>query len=292
MNQKIVITGASGGFGKLTVLTLLKNGHQVAATMRNSQSKNKSVATELEKAGAKIIELDVTDTDSVNTGIHNAIDVLGGLDVVINNAGKGVAGMQEHFTPEDFKHLFDLNVIGVQRVNRAALPYLRKQGKGLIIHISSLLGRIALPFYGPYQATKWALEAMAESYRVELSGFGVQSVIVEPGAFPTSFNANLLFPSDSSRHESYGEFMKVPEISAAAFYERLKNTPEQNPQKVADAIETLIDMPAEKRPFRTIVDFMGWKDDIHAHNNHFDKLTTGIYTAFGIHDMLKVKIKD
>lgn len=289
MSKKIIITGASGGFGKLTVLSLLKKGHQVAATMRNPQGKNKEVATELENAGATIIEMDVTNTESVNKGVQQAIDALGGLDVVVNNAGRGVSGMQEHFTAEDFKEILDVNVIGVQRVNRAALPSLRKQGSGLIIHISSLLGRIALPFYGPYQSAKWAVEAMAENYRVELSGFGVQSAIIEPGGYPTTFMTNLMTPSDSSRNDSYGEFMNVPSMAAAGFEEQLKNTPEQNPQKVADAVAQLIDTPAKQRPFRTIVDFMGWRDGIQNYNDQFEQLTQGIYSAFGMENMLTVK---
>jgi NAD(P)-dependent dehydrogenase (short-subunit alcohol dehydrogenase family) len=289
MKKRILITGANGGFGKLTVKTLLKNGHQVAATMRDVAGRNKSDAEELRAEGAEIIEMDVTDEASVNKGVENAVKALGGLDVVINNAGKGVSGMQEHFTPDDFKKLFDINVIGVQRVNRAALPYLRKQGSGLLVHISSLLGRIALPFYGPYQATKWAVEALAENYRVELSGFGVQSVIVEPGGYPTTFMTNLMLPSDNSRDESYGDFMKVPGYAATGFEEALKNTPEQNPQKVADAIAMLIDKPVSERPFRTIVDFMGWRDGIQVYNDQFEQLTKGIYQAFNMEGMLKVK---
>ena len=289
MSKKIIITGASGGFGKLTVLSLLENGHQVAATMRNPQGKNKDVATELENAGATIVEMDVTNTESVNNGVQKAINSLGGLDVVINNAGRGVSGMQEHFTPEDFQEILDVNVIGIQRVNRATLPHLRKQGSGLLIHISSLLGRVALPFYGPYQSAKWAVEAMAENYRVELSGFGVQSTIIEPGGFPTAFMNSLMTPSDNSRNDSYGEFMNVPAMAAAGFEENLKNTPEQNPQKVADAVVHLIDTPAQKRPFRTIVDFMPWRDKIQDYNDQFEQLTQHIYSIFGMENMLTVK---
>lgn len=289
MNKKIILTGASGGFGKLSVLELLKKGHKVAATMRNPQGINNEVANELEKAGALIIDMDVTDTESVENGVQKAIDTMGGLDVVVNNAGRGVSGMQEHFTPEDFQELFEVNVIGIQRVNRAALPFLRKQGNGLLIHISSLLGRIALPFFGPYQATKWALEAMAENYRVELSGFGVQSTIIEPGGFPTTFINNLMLPSDKSRNESYGEFMNAPAMAGAAFEENLKNTPEQNPQKVAEAVAKLIDTPVSERPFRTIVDFMPWRDGIQNYNDQFEQLTKGIYSAFGMEGMLQVK---
>jgi NAD(P)-dependent dehydrogenase (short-subunit alcohol dehydrogenase family) len=289
MSEKIILTGASGGFGKLSVLTLLEKGHKVAATMRNSLEKNKEVADELQRAGATIIEMDVTDTQSVDKAVKSAIEALQGLDVVVNNAGRGVAGMQEHFTPEDFQEILDVNVIGVQRVNRAALPHLRKQGSGLLMHISSLLGRVALPFYGPYQSAKWALEALAENYRVELSGFGVQSIIVEPGGYPTAFMNSLLTPSDNSRNESYGDFMNVPAMAAAGFGEQLKNTPEQHPQKVADAIAELVDMPAKDRPFRTIVDFMPWRDGIQNYNEHFEQLTKSIYAAFGMEGMLQVK---
>jgi NAD(P)-dependent dehydrogenase (short-subunit alcohol dehydrogenase family) len=289
MSKKIIITGASGGFGKLTVEALLKNGHQVAASMRNAAGKNQEVAKELEKAGAAIIEMDVSKTDSVEKGMAKAIETLGGLDVVINNAGRGVIGMQEHFTPEDFQELLDVNVVGVQRVNRAALPFLRNQGSGLLIHISSLLGRITLPFYGPYQATKWALEAMAENYRAELSPFGIQSVIVEPGGFPTTFMTGLMLPSDNTRNESYGEFMNVPQQMGNAFGEVLQNTPEQDPRQVALAIAELIEKPAEKRPFRTIVDFMPWKDGIQKYNEHMEELTQSVYAAFEMGDLLKVK---
>lgn len=198
--SKILITGANGGFGSLTVKTLLNQGHAVVATMRNAQSKNKTEADELSALGAKIVNLDVTDDESVNTGVAKAIGLLDGLDVAVNNAGVGVLGIQEQFTIDDFKRLFDINVFGVQRVNRAVLPHFRNQGSGLLVHVSSLLGRIALPFYGPYNASKWALEALAENYRVELSDFGVDSCIVEPGGYPTGFMHSLMQPSDSSQY--------------------------------------------------------------------------------------------
>ena len=181
MSKRVLITGASGGFGALTVKTLLNQGHQVAATMRNSTTKNADIANELKALGAHIVDMDVTSDESVNDAVAQSTQALGGLDVIVNNAGVGVLGIQENFTIDDFQRLFDINVFGVQRVNRAALPQLRSQGSGLLIHVSSLLGRMTLPFYGPYNASKWAVEALAENYRIELSGFGVDSCIVEPG---------------------------------------------------------------------------------------------------------------
>ena len=222
MKKKILITGASGGFGKLTVKTLLAKGHQVAASMRDINGKNKGVADELGNAGAKVIEIDVTDDSSVTNGVKTAISGLKGLDVLINNAGIGVLGMQEFFTTSDFQKVFDINIFGVQRMNREVIPYFREKQDGLIVYTSSLLGRIALPFYGTYQASKWALEALAENYRVELSGFGIENCIVEPGGYPTAFAENLLRPSDLSREASYGDFAKVPEAVLHNFENVLK----------------------------------------------------------------------
>lgn len=289
MGKKIIITGASGGFGKLTTLNLLNAGHEVVGTMRATQSRNKAVADELKNAGAHVIEMDVTSEEHVNVAIEKSIELLGGLDIIINNAGIGVAGMIEHFTPDDYQKLFDINVFGVQRVNRAALPHLRKQNSGLLIHVSSLLGRISLPFYGPYNASKWALEAMAENYRMELSVFGIESLIVEPGGYPTTFMENLITPGDQSRNESYGEFMNVPAAMGEGFGKAMANNPEQRPEKVADAIVNLIAMPDGERPFRTVVDNMGMGDPIKGYNDSLEQLTKGILSNFGMESMLSTK---
>ena len=289
MSKKILITGASGGFGYLTTLSLLKKGHQVVGTMRSITGKNEQVAKELRSAGAVLVEMDVTDEAKVNLGVQKAIDTLDGLDIVINNAGVGVTGMIEHFTPEDMLFIFNVNVIGVQRVMRASLPFLRKQGKGSIIFISSLLGRITMPFYGIYNASKWALEAMAENYRTELSRFGIESLIIEPGGYPTTFVDNLKKPSDQSRNESYGDFMAVPEAMLAGFEQAMEHNPEQRPQKVADAIVDLIDQPFGERPMRTVVDALGMGEHVKNYNKVLDEMTYGIYAAFGNEAMLTVK---
>ena len=288
--SKILITGANGGFGSLTVKTLMTQRHNVVATMRNAESKNKDVADKLSSLGAKIVNLDVTDDASVNAGVAEAIALLGGMDVVINNAGVGVLGIQEQFTSDDFKRLFDVNVFGVQRVNRAILPHFRKQSAGLLIHISSLLGRIAFPFYGPYNASKWALEALAENYRVELSGFGVDSCIVEPGGYPTGFMTNLMSPSDRSQNESYGEMIHAPKQAFESFEGALANNPAQNPQNVADALANLISTPAGHRPMRTVVDNMGMGTYINPYNEQLAQIHEGLYDAFGMGDMLKLKV--
>lgn len=289
MSKKVLITGANGGFGRLTVESLLSKGHKVAATMRNVDTKNKAAADELKALGAFVVELDVTSDDSVNAGVAKAIELLGGLDVVVNNAGVGVVGMQEFYTSDDFKYLFDVNVVGVQRVNRAALPFLRKQNNGLIIYVSSILGRMVMPFYGPYNATKWALEALAENYRVELSGFGIENCIVEPGGFPTTFFANIMQASDTSRVESYGDFMNVPQQMAEGFGAAMQNAPGQKPEIVSEAIVGLIEAPKGTNKFRTVVDAMGMGTPIEPYNENLEGIMNGLYGAFHIDGMLKVK---
>jgi NADP-dependent 3-hydroxy acid dehydrogenase YdfG len=292
MSKKILITGASGGFGKLITLTLLKNGYQVVASMRDTEGRNKDVADELHNAGAKIVSIDVTNEASVTTGLTQAIKELDGLDVLINNAGVGVIGLQECYTAQDFQKIFDINVFGVQRMNRAVLPHFRENKKGLIIYISSLLGRVYIPFYGPYQATKWALEALASNYRVEQSAFGIENCIVEPGGYPTTFNENLMRPSDQERLISFGDFANAPERAQQNFEKLLENNAQQNPQKVADIITELIAKPLGEKPFRTTVDFIGMGELVHKYNEHLEQLTTGLYTNFGTQDLLNVKNHD
>ena len=290
MSSKILITGASGGFGALTVRELLKRGNSVAATMRNTETKNKAIAAELAGLGAHIIDMDVTSEVSVNKAVAKSIERLEGLDVAINNAGVGVLGIQENFTIADFQRLFDINVFGVQRVLRAVLPHFREQGSGLSILVSSILGRMALPFYGPYNASKWAVEALAENYRLELSGFGVDSVIVEPGGYPTSFMDNLIYPSDTSRNESYGDMVQAPRQLFESFEGALAGNPAQDPENVAIAIADLIEIPAGKRPMRTVVDKMGMGDHIEPYNKQLDAIHEGVLGAFGMGHMLKVNV--
>lgn len=290
MATKVLITGASGAFGRMITLSLLAKGHQVAASMRDPQGRNRELAASLQQAGAVVVDIDVTSDQSVEQGVAAAIAQLGGLDVLINNAGIGVVGLQESYTADDYFNLFNINVFGVQRMNRAVIPHFRAQQRGLLVHISSLLGRITIPFYGPYNSSKWALEAMAENYRTELSAFGIESVLVEPGGYPTSFIDRLMSPSDRSREADYGAMAQAPAAALANFEAVLAANPQQNPQDVADAVVALIETPAGKRAFRTPVDKLGMGDAIAQYNEHLAQLTRGIYQNFGTAHMLEVKL--
>lgn len=290
MSRKILITGASGGIGKLTSIALAEKGNQVVGTMRSLKGKNAEATEQLKAAGVQLVEMDVTDIASVNQGVEAAIQILGGLDVVINNAGIGSIGIQEFFTVEDMHKVFDVNVYGVQRVMRATLPHLRKQAQSTVIHISSGIGRLTFPFYGTYCASKYALEAIAESYRAELASFGVESCIIEPGAMPTEFLDVMLQmqPKDEERSKVYGDMIHIPQAGMEGLQQVLQTIPDQHPQKVADAIVDLLVMPFGKKSFRTVVDYTFLKEPVEAYNKLLHDITQQLYAANGMGDMLKL----
>lgn len=256
----ILVTGTNSGFGRLTSLALARRNHTVFATMREPAGKNRAAADELrriaetEKLALHVLELDVTDDASVDRAVAAAIAAAGQLDAVINNAGYGMGGLAETVTPDQFLRELDTNVVGIQRVNRAVLPAMRARKAGLIVHLSSGLGRILLPFVGPYAATKWAVEALAETYRYELKPTGVEVSIVQPGAFPTNFGAAMVTGADQARAAGYGPLEHGYEQFGAQLAQMFAVPNPPDPQEVADAIVDLVETPAGKRPARVVVD--------------------------------------
>lgn len=283
---KIFITGIAGGFGVPTAKALMAQGHQVAGSVRSRMGHNADTVAALETLGTRIVEMDVTDTASTDAGVAAAITALDGLDVLFNNAGIGSYGIQELMSPEDMTRVFDVNVTGVQRVMRAVLPHLRAQGRGTVFYTSSLIGRIATPFYGTYCASKWALEAMVECYRTELSVFGIESCIIEPGAMPTAFFDGMVRPDDPTREAQYGDFAAVPAMSAQGLAQMLEATPDQRPERIAEAVISLLDMPFGQKPFRTVVDHTGVGLEIERYNTVLHDVTRTVLTNFGIQEML------
>ncbi|MEM6634429.1 MAG: SDR family NAD(P)-dependent oxidoreductase [Pseudomonadota bacterium] len=288
--MNILITGASSGFGKLIVADLINAGHRVAGTVRDPEGRNAEPAAELKALGAQIIDIDVTDDASVEAGVAEAEAALGSIEVLINNAGVGVHGLQENFSAADFQKVFDINVFGVQRMIRATLPGMRARGEGLIVNVSSLLGRVALPFYGPYNATKWALEAMSENYRAELSQFGVDVAIVEPGAFPTEFHGNLLHPSSTDRNAGYGPLVDALNGASQMMADVFAANPQQSSSLVSEAIVEVVGAATGTRPFRTEVDKIGMGDLIKPMNDQLSATTKALFTNFGMGSMLELKV--
>jgi NAD(P)-dependent dehydrogenase (short-subunit alcohol dehydrogenase family) len=287
--MNVLITAANSGFGALMVRDLIKAGHRVVGSMRDPAGRNAAAAADLRGIGVEIVDIDVTDDAAVSAGVARATEILGSIDVLINNAGVGAHGLQENFSADDFRRLFDINLFGVQRMIRAVLPEMRGRGTGLILNVSSLLGRVALPFYGPYNATKWALEAMTENYRAELSQFGVEVAMIEPGGFPTGFIGNLMQPAARDRDAGYGAFAGAPEASLAHFEAFLAQNPQQDPQLVADAVLDVLGRAPGTRPFRTEVDRIGMGEPLKAYNDHLAQVTAGLFANLGIEDLLRLK---
>ncbi len=259
--------------------------------MRDPKGRNTKIANEIKSLGGTIVNIDVTDESSVASGVASAIEQAGHIDVLVNNAGIGVHGIQESFSSDDLKAVFEINVFGLNRMIRAILPHFHQRRSGLILNVSSLLGRMTIPFYGPYNASKWAVEALSENYRTELSSFGIDVAIIEPGGFPTEFIGRLLKPSDTARLKSYGDMANAPKTSLEGFEQALSANPAQNPRIVADAIIQVITTAPGSRPFRTVVDKMGMGEPIEAYNQQLATLTKNIYQAFGTADMLELKVQ-
>jgi NAD(P)-dependent dehydrogenase (short-subunit alcohol dehydrogenase family) len=256
MAQTMLVTGSTSGFGRLTVETLARQGYTVFAGMRAVAGKNAPAAEELralaerEHLALHIIEIDITDDASVEQAIASLVGITGRLDVVVNNAGIAYSGPLEAFTLEQVQQQFDTNVFGVLRVNRAALPHMRRLGSGLLLQIGSIAGRLALPFQGLYAATKFALEGLTESYRYELAPFGIDAAIIEPGTFPTPIAAKRQIAADTQRTALYQAALDA--FTTPFFAENRSATP-PDPQEVADAVARVIAQPAGERPLHTVV---------------------------------------
>ena len=293
--QNILVTGSSSGFGFLIARTLLNNGHTVFAAMRGIGNKNAANADKLKSQAAettgrlRLLEMDVTDTASVNGAVQQALSQEGRIDVVINNAGYGVGGYAETVTEEQLQRQLDVNVVGVQRVTRAVLPSMRRSGRGLIINISSIMGRLIIPFAGAYTASKYALEGLSENYRYELAGTGVDVTIIEPGGFGTNFMANMDSGADTDRLESYGPLAELPDKMWDHFGEQLSAEDSPDPQEVADAVLNLVNTPHGQRPFRTVVDPLNGGEAPRAINNTTDQIQRQMFEQMEIQDMLSVK---
>jgi NAD(P)-dependent dehydrogenase (short-subunit alcohol dehydrogenase family) len=252
--QVVLITGTSTGFGRLFTETLARKGHTVFATMRDPGGRNAKNASEIRALAEKdslpihTLELDVTDDASVQQTVDAAVAKAGRIDVAINNAGYYLTGLEEAVTTEQARRLMDTNFLGPVRVNRAVLPHMRRQRSGVLIHISSVAGRVVLPGVGFYCASKFALEALAETYNYELAGQGIESVIVEPAQYETSIFGSNLTGADEARANTYGAVKEIPaKINAA-----LSSTA-GNAQEVADVVLRIVETPAGEKQLRYVV---------------------------------------
>jgi NAD(P)-dependent dehydrogenase (short-subunit alcohol dehydrogenase family) len=283
MNSKqvVLITGSSTGFGRLFTKTLARNGHTVFATMRDPGGRNAKNASEIrtlaqsESLPIHVLELDVTDDASVERAVDAAVTKAGRIDVAINNAGYFLTGLEEAVTTEQARRLMDTNFLGPVRVNRAVLPHMRRQRSGVLMHISSGAGRVVLPSVGFYCASKFALEALAEAYSYELASQGIESVIVQPGAYETDVFGNTVTAADESRTSSYGAAKEIPAKVGAAL-----SSGAGNAQEVADVVLRIVETPAGGKQLRYFVSTQNYGvNDINA---VAQKVQAGVLEALGL----------
>lgn len=255
----VLITGASTGFGREAAERLASRGHRVYATMRDIDGRNAAHRDALEKRATneglplRVLELDVTSDDSVQRAVETALAEAGHIDVVVNNAGILALGVTEAYTPEQFGHVLDVNVLGSFRVNRAVLPSMRARRSGLLIQISSGAGRVAIPAMAPYCASKFAVEALADIMRFELLPLGIDSILVEPGIYRTPIFERNMPPVDGHRVASYGEHGTFAARVLGTFLGAIEAPNAAGSEEVADALVRLIEMDPSSRPFRTVL---------------------------------------
>jgi NAD(P)-dependent dehydrogenase (short-subunit alcohol dehydrogenase family) len=255
----VFITGASSGFGRLTAEMLARKGYTVVAGIRDRRGRNGPAGDELARLATEesldlfVVELDVNDDASVQIAVAEALELREGIDVVVNNAGIVLSGPNEAFTIDQVRAAFETNVFGALRMNRAVLPHMRDRGSGLLIHVSAIPGRVPVPLFGVFSATKAALEALAETYRYELAALGIDSVVIEPAMRPTPIWTKVHAPADEDRLAGYGALMKKAAELSAATQEKMAAPDAPDPQDVADAVVALIEMAHGQRPLRTVV---------------------------------------
>jgi NAD(P)-dependent dehydrogenase (short-subunit alcohol dehydrogenase family) len=291
----ILVTGASSGFGALTVRALADAKHVVYAGMRDISGRNSEAAAAAKRYAdqhgvtLRPIEMDVSDQASVAGAAAAALAEAGRIDVVVHNAGHMVLGPTEAFTPEQVAAVYDTNVLSTQRVNRAVLPAMRDQRDGLVLWVGSSSSRGGTPPYlGPYFAAKAAEDALAVSYAAELTRFGIETTIVVPGSFTSGTNhfANAGKPADEDVATAYeAEYAGLMDEVSVKLAELAPD--DADPAEVARQIVKVVDTPKGSRPFRVYVDPAddGAEDVFRVG----DRVRQWFYQRIGMLDLLSVR---
>jgi len=234
--QVILVTGCSSGIGRATAIEAAARGHRVFASARNLND-----LAELERPPRlEGLRLDVTDSSSIRAAIEQVASRAGRLDALVNNAGYAQYGAVEEVTDEQWRAQFDANLFGAIETTRAALPLMRRSGGGTLVMVSSVGGRVVIPFAAPYCASKHALEALADALRVELSAFGIRTVVVEPGPIETRFDerARSLVTPLLGRPGPYRELYAGAERAMDGDFQRGKRPASVVARVILDAIES------------------------------------------------------
>jgi NAD(P)-dependent dehydrogenase (short-subunit alcohol dehydrogenase family) len=291
MSNVILVTGASSGFGAMTVRALADAGHAVYAGMRDIAGRNATAAASAREYPGTLrpVEMDVADQQSVDAAVATVLAEAGRIDVVVHNAGHMVLGPTEAFTPEQIAAVYDTNVLSTQRVNRAVLPGMRERGSGLVVWVGSSSSRGGTPPYlGPYFAAKAAEDALAVSYAAELTRFGIETTIVVPGSFTTGTNhfANAGHPADDAVVAAYDEHYSGLMDDVGARLAELA-PPDADPAEIARRIVEVVGTARGKRPFRVYIDPSddGAEDVFRVG----DRVRQWFYQRIGYSDLLTVR---
>jgi NAD(P)-dependent dehydrogenase (short-subunit alcohol dehydrogenase family) len=292
MRNIIIVTGAANGIGRSICGKLALAGHTVYAAMRETKGRNAHRVEEIEAFAAKhgvdlrAIEFDASSQDSTDSAGETIIAENGRLDVVVHNAEQIVYGPAEAFTSEQLAELYDTNVLSTQRVNRAALPHLRRQGQGLLVWISSGSARGGTsPYLGLYASSKAGLDALAVSYAGELARWGIETTIVVPGALGPGHYIRSGRPRDTIRAEEYadGPTADISEVALRGLAQISAQDPD--PEGVASAIAKVIEMPFGQRPLR--IHFDPDDDGAAVVDGVADRARAELLRRIGLADLLK-----
>jgi NAD(P)-dependent dehydrogenase (short-subunit alcohol dehydrogenase family) len=248
MSKIVLVTGCSTGIGRDLAQRLTQAGYTVAATARQVDALHDLPA-------ALKLSLDVTRPDTVHAAVAQTIQQFGRIDALVNNAGYALLGALEEVADEQVQQLFDVNVFGTLRMVRAVAPYMRQQGAGRIINISSIAGRLSTPVNGPYSATKFAVEALSDALRLELAPFGIQVVVIEPGSIKTRFDDTARACGEkiiSNPGSPYLPLYQKSEQFAAAMVSR-----QSGPEAVSQVIQRAIEAPRPKARYLAAVALPG-----------------------------------
>lgn len=256
----VLITGCSSGFGYQAARSLASRGHHVFATMRDPEGRNREPGDELiafaeeEDHDLRVLALDVTRQHAVDAAIRQALAEVDALDVVVNNAGRTYFGVTEAYTPEELRGQLNVNLVGPFRMARAVLPHMRERGEGLMLNVSSIVGRLALPFFGFFQASQWGLEGLTESLHYELAPFGVDVALLELGPFAPRFHRSDARVVDAERAAACAEELDLVRGRVQSTFDELFADPDAptDPQLALDALAELVEAAPGERPLRTV----------------------------------------
>lgn len=266
MSKVIFITGTSSGFGKLTTITLSNAGHTVIAGMRGVSGKNKETAEELSALpNVEVVEIDVTDDNSVSNAFQQTLSKYGKIDVLVNNAGVTGFGLLEATSIEQIRKMFEVNFYGVVRTYQAVLPSMRKEKKGLIINLTSGASGHTLPFMIPYLASKFGVESIAEGLQTELAQFNIENVTIQPGVYPTEMNNGSKQGIGADKPDVAVAYDPIATDMFNAIGTGLFGKMQEfgmNPQTIADGILELVSMQEGTRPLRFPLDAIAQGTDI------------------------------